>query len=358
LIKKSFVEEYPSIVADWDYKNNGEKTPENYTKGSGVEASWKNECGHEYERAIRLQIKAKGRCPICNNRRFFKNINDLKTLCPDIAIEWDNKKNGNKKSEEYKVSSNENIWWKCKKGHSFQTKIISRTAYHTGCPICSGNKVMKNINDLASLRKDVAIEWDYEKNKEKKPENYTVSSEKKVWWICKNGHSYETRISHRTSDGSKCPYCMGNKPIKGETDLLSQRPETLKDWDYENNQGKKPENYTRHSTKKIWWICENGHRYEATIENHVNGRKCPYCVGRKPEKGKNDLKTLCPKIAEEWDCKENGNKNPEEYTVSSGKKVWWKCEKNHKYRAAIYNRTKGRHNCPYCAGRKKYRTND
>ena len=32
------------------------------------------------------------------------------------------------------------------------------------------------------------------------------------WWLCKNGHSWKTRINHR-SNGSGCPVCRRNKTL-------------------------------------------------------------------------------------------------------------------------------------------------
>ena len=29
--------------------------------------------------------------------------------------------------------------------------------------------------------------------------------------------------------------------------------------------------------KKVWWICEKGHNFEATIDNRTKGSGCPLC---------------------------------------------------------------------------------
>ena len=42
-------------------------------------------------------------------------------------------------------------------------------------------------NDLATMRPDLAEEWNFEKNGEIKPYDVTCGSNKKVWWICKHG---------------------------------------------------------------------------------------------------------------------------------------------------------------------------
>lgn len=65
---------------------------------------------------------------------------------------------------------------------------------------------------------------------------YTVRSGIKVWWRCKEGHSWKAVIASRT--GKKyvqCPYCSGRLPIVGTNDLQTTNPDLIKEWDYEKN---------------------------------------------------------------------------------------------------------------------------
>lgn len=68
--------------------------------------------------------------------------------------------------------------------------------------------------------------------------------------------------------------------------------------------------------------CLHGHTWTANARNVLwNHTKCPFCSGRLPIKGVNDLWTTHPELAKLL-------KNPEDgYNVSygSGKKVWWIC---------------------------------
>ena len=56
----------------------------------------------------------------------------------------------------------------------------------------------------------MAKEWDYEKNVNLKPENFTANSGKKVWWKCRKGHEWQTFIYSR-NNGRGCPFCSGQK---------------------------------------------------------------------------------------------------------------------------------------------------
>ena len=85
-----------------------------------------------------------------------------------------------------------------------------------------------------------------------------------------------------------------------------------------------------------------------SIANRVAGNRCPYCANQKVLAGYNDLATTNPELLEEWDYEKNGSFLPNDFTQSSNKKVWWKCNLGHEWLAAINSRNAG-NGCPYCA---------
>lgn len=64
------------------------------------------------------------------------------------------------------------------------------------------------------------------------------------------------------------------------SDRLIDNKELMKEWDYSKNTIK-PDEVTKGTHKKIWWICSNNHSYEATILARRRGTGCPYCSGNK-----------------------------------------------------------------------------
>lgn len=64
--------------------------------------------------------------------------------------------------------------------------------------------------------------------------------------------------------------------------------------------------------------------------------------------GYNDLATINPTLAKEWNYKKNGDLKPNMVKPNSDKKVWWKCVKGHEWEAIISSRNKG-NGCPICA---------
>jgi DNA-directed RNA polymerase subunit RPC12/RpoP len=131
--------------------------------------------------------------------------------------------------------------------------------------------------------------------------------------------------------------------------LVELNPELSKQWNYEKNCSLTPNDVTCHSNKKVWWKCEKGHEWEATVSKRSIGQKCPYCQGRKvsPE---NSLATTHPHLTPSWDAEKNYPLTPNNVSKGSERKVWWKCEKGHGWEAVIYSRANGR-NCPYCSNK-------
>ena len=73
--------------------------------------------------------------------------------------------------------SNRKVWWKCRDGHSWQA-VVSDRASGKGCSYCSGRYAIPGYNDLGTLNGLLAKEWDYDKNGEALPEDFTQGSKK------------------------------------------------------------------------------------------------------------------------------------------------------------------------------------
>ena len=172
------------------------------------------------------------------------------------------------------------------------------------------------------------------------------NSDKKVWWECRKGHEWQATINSR-NNGRGCPYCAGRFVIKGQNDLQTVNPTLAKEWHYEKNSGLTPDEVMPNSNKKVWWECGEGHEWQATINSRNSGIGCPYCSGRDVIKGENDLETVNPTLAKEWNYEKNYGITPKDVLPNSGKNVWWKCSKGHEWQASIGSRNRG-NGCPVC----------
>ena len=285
-----------------------------------------------------------------NLREYTEKENSFLFSNQEIAKEWNYEKNGNLKPEHFAANSNKMVWWKCNKGHEWQA-IINNRNKGNGCPYCTGRCPVKGENDLKTVNPNLTKEWNYEKNGILKPENFTVNSGEKVWWKCSKGHEWQAVIADRNG-GKDCPYCSGRYVVKGENDLQTVNPKLAKEWNNEKNEGLTPVDVMPNSHKKVWWKCQKGHEWQATIKDRNCGKGCPYCSGRYVVKGDTDLQTVNPTIAKEWDYEKNDGLTPMDVMPNSGKKVWWKCCKGHGWQSTIYHRNNGR-GCPICAKEKR-----
>ncbi len=278
---------YPEIASTWNYDKNGKLTPSMVSSHSNKRVWWKCKNGHEWIVSINNRIRV-SECPICENSRFEEGYNDLLTLYPDLAKEWNYEKNAPLTPNKVKYNTSNKVWWKCKKGHEWETIPYNRYAHtKTGCPYCAieKNAVKRTIpsdgNSLADLFPNIANEWNHDKNGQLLPSMVKPKSPKKVWWKCDKGHEWEAKIQNRTILGRGCPYCSGRYVIIGKTDLETTNPALAKEWNYNKNGDLKPSEVLPHTAKKVWWMCEKGHEWQATINSRSSGCGCPYCAGRK-----------------------------------------------------------------------------
>ena len=266
------------FVKEWNYEKNYPLTPNSFSTKSQTKVWWK--CSNNHEWKTRIANRTTGQnCPFCSGKKVSKE-NNLKFLFPKIAKEWHPTKNNNLKPEDVTKTSNKKVWWKCIKGHEWNSNVSNR-ANGTNCPFCSGRNASKESN-LKLLFPKIAKEWHPTKNNNLKPEDVTKRSGKKVWWKCIKGHEWKTVIFIRTNGGN-CPFCSGKKVSK-ENNLKFLFPEIAKEWHPTKNNNLKPEDVTKSSSKKIWWKCSNKHEWIARVSSrtyHISPTNCPHCFNIK-----------------------------------------------------------------------------
>lgn len=196
---------HPNLATQWHPVRNGELKPEKVGQWSTKNVWWQCSKGHEWNARIASRVLGSG-CPYCSGRRALQGINDLATLNPQLASEWHPTKNGELTASQVTLQSSKKVWWICSKGHEWYAMVSSRSALGSGCAVCNGKQVQSGINDLAHLRPNIAAQWHPTRNGELTPQNVTQYSNKKVWWICSQGHEWESRIDAR-SRGYDCPVC-------------------------------------------------------------------------------------------------------------------------------------------------------
>ena len=339
------------ILDEWDSEKN-ELLPSELSYGSETLVWWGCPEGHSYSTKMYERTRRNRECPYCSARALIPGTNDLVTMFPKEVKDWHPTKNGTLKPSDIAGKSREVVWWQCGKGHEWQSSVAQRTVAKRGCPVCNASKRKpKRKISLAEYRPDIVKEWHPTKNGNLSPADVCYGSNKRAWWICPNGHEYETAVQNRTLVNTGCPYCS-NKAIRaGLNDLTTTRPDLAKQWHPTKNGDLLPTDVSYGSQKKVWWQCEKGHEWEATVLSRLSCG-CPYCAGKQAVSGENDLATLHPDLIKEWLYEKNTGLDPTKLTQYSNKKAWWKCPKGHEYYSGIDHRTRQGQGCPYCTGRK------
>ena len=129
-------------------------------------------------------------------------MSEHKKLCeyPSLMEEWDYEKNILNPLN-LTSGSGRKVWWKCRKGHSWEHSIISRYK-GSKCPYCMNRKVLYGFNDLETQHPNLLKQWDYEKNTIN-PRIVAKHSSTQVYWKCEKGHSFYQPINSRTYRNSK-----------------------------------------------------------------------------------------------------------------------------------------------------------
>ena len=131
---------------------------------------------------------------------------------------------------------------------------------------------------LAVRHPDVAAEWHPTRN-DRLPEQVTARSGQRVWWLCPVGHEYEAVVGQRTADvkPTGCGYCSG-RYVTTETSLAAVNPRlaarlhpTLNPIDVT------AESLVPHTSKVVWWLCEQGHATQDSVASRTKGMVCQMC---------------------------------------------------------------------------------
>lgn len=206
---------------------------------------------------------------------------------------------------------------------------------------------------LAHLRPDVAAQWDPVKNPFP-PSHVRPGSNRPIWWICDNGHSW-LAAPYTRAKGHGCASCKGMKATP-ENNLASSRPDLMPTWHYQRNQtelGLVPKKVLPQSNKDVWWICPNdpSHEYTASPAARFRGSGCPYCAGKKVNPS-NSVAGTRPILAAEWDPA--NARRPEDVAAGSDYAADWICRKDgtHRWTAAVSSRPSNGTGCPFCDGKR------
>lgn len=140
--------------------------------------------------------------------------------------------------------------------------------------------IHKYTESLAYVFPRLLSEWNTEKNGGIEPYEIHAGSAKIVWWKCSQGHEWKDRVGNRTRNSTVCKKCEIEK-----SNLKNTYPDIANEWHPFKNKELTPDLITPMNGRKVWWVCKEGHEWEAKVLNRTkNGSGCPRCNISKGEK--------------------------------------------------------------------------
>ena len=156
----------------------------------------------------------------------------------------------------------------------------------------------------------------------------------------------ESRIStaHAFSRGRACRTCG----IKSRSDAQRKADdEAVATMVASGFQPLEPYKNTNSPWRSIHLLC--GQEVAPRLTSLAKGRSCAVCAGKQIVPGYNDLATTHPDLARQMSV--DKGYDPTTFGAGSGRKVLWRCDNGHEWKAAIGSRTGTGTGCPVCAGK-------
>ena len=337
---------YPTLVLDWDYDIN-EKNPEDYLPHSKYKAAWRcHKCGYKWNAYIYSRTVGNG-CPACAGQVLIVGKNDLKTRAPELACQWDYKKNGDLKPEDVMLNSSKPVYWKCSKGHSWKVSPNSRVSQHTGCKKCSSElrTSFAEQSILFYVRKYVEAENRFI-FKGREIDIYIPSLKIGIEY---DGIYYHSGDAAAIREEKKNILCAKNgidllriKEVRKESHINSMTDKVF--YRYVES-----EKYLKEAIEWILrFICtKGGYRNDVLVDLDRDRNKIRELYIKNDKE--NSLQKKYPNIASDWDYEKNNGLKPVDVVCGSNKKVYWKCHNcGYEWMTSVNKRTQRQTKCKKC----------
>ena len=335
----------PELLKEWDYDKN-KITPQQVTYGVNKKVWWKCKKGHNWQATVGSRAGGqKTSCPYCKN--------ELKVSIREKAVSYYLSKYfrieegkhfnwlGSREIDIYIPQLNLGIEYDGRQWHKNIERDLKKDK------LCLNNNLkLIRIREEGCPKYETSSYLIYVKI-DKDPILQLKEIIKKTFDFINN--NFGTHLNLTPNIDNDYMEIL-NKTLTISKDNSIANNILINEWNYDRNKVN-PEYISLGSEKRVWWKCKKGHEWQAVVYSRTGSMKCgcPYCAGQKVLSGDNDLETLFPEIAKEWNYIKNGNIKPNQIRPQTNKKYWWKCDNcGYEWQATPSDRVRGR-NCPKCA---------
>lgn len=274
----------PDLVCDWHPSANGDLTPAAVVAGSTIRVWWQcHVCQFEWATKVCARALSNTGCSSCAGTVTVAGVNTLAVVSPTAAAMWVPSLNNGLTADQVHSGTNKRYTWRCPRGHAWVAPVNRMVSAHnnqplgrhlstTGCPVCgtSHNQHLTPRGTIAQEYPHLVTEWDFSRNDPNvTPDTVTAGSDRKIWWLCSLGHSWQAQAKSRCSRGLGCPYCSHRRVLPGYNDLATLDPALAACWHPTLNDTLTPEMVTPRSSKSVYWLCPQGHTSQGNVSAKV-----------------------------------------------------------------------------------------
>jgi very-short-patch-repair endonuclease len=305
---------------DWDYKNNGDITPDQVLKQARdtYYSFICNVCKHSYKSVPRRLIRGK-KCGYCADRNLCSEPNCNICLPKSfalhpLAVQWNIEENKNIKPRDVFKGSDFKYAFNCDKcNHIFYTSLNNITTNNHGCVYCANQKLCDNNEcklcedkSFASVTNENLI-WNQELNKKNPRDVFKGSSHKYAFTCKKCEHVIYAPPSKFISNRAGCVYCVGQKLCDSvNCNMCYTRSfassEKSQFWDFDKNTIN-PRHVARCSGVKYYFNAQCGHALYITPSKVQSGRWCNVCKFKTETKLHDILLPIYPTVRHQFRAK-------------------------------------------------------
>ena len=356
----------PELATEWDFEKNNELTPTHVTFGSDKSVWWKCQNNHSWKAIIGDRVRGNG-CPYCSKKkhiattlvagvlvpsrevsgsRVLEGYSDLATLYPSLLTEWDYDKNVGISPNKIGRGSEQKVWWKCEKGHSWQA-VVSNRIKGIGCPICSkGLRISIGEKTILYYLKQV-----FPNAQENYHADWLGKSELDIFVPTLNfAVEYDGSRWH-----SDIPKDLDKDNLCSEHGITLVRIRECRCPVYESSAIKhylqnESDDELANAIALLFQIIKDTYgQYNFPDIDLDQSKETVYEMIYQSEIA-NSIQNLYPRLLDEWDYDKNGDLKPSMVYAKSKIKVWWKCKLGHSWQAVVHTRSNGT-GCPICSGK-------
>lgn len=175
------------------------------TVGMRGKFQWRCPEGHIYPMTIGNRYYNRQGCSICSGQQVTPET-CLRVTNPALGMRWHTDLNAPLTPDDIGAGATLKVWWQGECGHVYDAWVYAQNRGQR-CGYCSGARTSPE-RAITATHPEIAGSWHPSKNGDARPYMVSAGSNRRVWWICPEGHEWPAQVAARALSGTGCPHCV------------------------------------------------------------------------------------------------------------------------------------------------------